>query len=63
MGNKLVTDASCGLRQTAIRVWQITNYGIDSLPGQKLPQFSVAVANKEAAQVFARFALRQISPQ
>jgi len=51
------------LRQTAIRFWQVTNYGIDSLPGKKLPQFSVAVANKEAAQVFARFALRQISPQ
>jgi hypothetical protein len=47
MGNKLVTDSSCGLHQTSSGVRQIANYRRDDFSGQKFAQLGVTVADKK----------------
>src|ERR1700687_5820529 len=63
IGNKLVTETSCRLHQSASRIGHIAGDRGHDFSRQKLTQLSVAVPNEEPAQVFARFALCQVLSQ
>src|ERR1700686_2048751 len=63
IGNKLVTETSCRLHQSASRIGHIAGDRGHDFSRQKLTQLRVAMPNEEPAQVFARFALCQVLAQ